>query len=163
MAGRKRRQKRSGQVAKTDEPSPLRAPDSSDNQPRSAADADADAVAAEQRTVVTRRSQSYQGPLPPPQMMAGYEEVLPGLADRIMAMAEETSAHIRKVRERGQWFSLWISTLVIVVGAWRGNAEVSIQALYLLAAIYVFSRLPDWWHSWKRPPDEAPPGSDEEE
>ena len=89
-------------------------------------------------------------------MMAGYEEVLPGLADRIMAMAEETSAHIRKVRERGQWFSLWISTLVIVVGAWRGNAEVSIQALYLLAAIYVFSRLPDWWHSWKRPPDEAP-------
>lgn len=96
-------------------------------------------------------------------MMAGYEEVLPGLADRIMAMAEETSAHIRKVRERGQWFSLWISTLVIVVGAWRGNAGVSIQALYLLAGIYVFSRLPDWWHSWKRSPDEAPPESDDDE
>jgi Predicted membrane protein (DUF2335) len=34
------------------------------------------------------QSMSYSGPLPPPFMMQQYDDTLPGLADRIMKMAE---------------------------------------------------------------------------
>lgn len=42
---------------------------------------------AEIRHIVER--QAYQGPLPHPQDFAGFEEVLPGAADRILSMAEK--------------------------------------------------------------------------
>jgi len=35
----------------------------------------------------------FSGPLPPPSILQGYETVLPGAADRIIAMAEKQSAH----------------------------------------------------------------------
>ncbi|MCP4504566.1 MAG: DUF2335 domain-containing protein [Deltaproteobacteria bacterium] len=35
----------------------------------------------------------YQGPLPPPAMMAGYENISPGFADRILKMAENEQSH----------------------------------------------------------------------
>jgi uncharacterized membrane protein len=37
--------------------------------------------------------QQYSGPLPPPEALAQYNEVLPGAAERIMAMAERQSSH----------------------------------------------------------------------
>lgn len=39
------------------------------------------------------QSRSYMGPIPPPEMLAGYEEVLPGSANRILEMAEKQSQH----------------------------------------------------------------------
>lgn len=36
---------------------------------------------------------SYSGPLPHPELLHKYEQVLPGLADRIVSMAERQSAH----------------------------------------------------------------------
>jgi uncharacterized membrane protein len=45
-------------------------------------------------------SASFEGPIPPPEILEGYERVLPGLADRIMTMAETQSAH-RHGLERG--------------------------------------------------------------
>lgn len=36
---------------------------------------------------------SYAGPIPPPAMLARYNEVLPGAAERILKMAEEQSSH----------------------------------------------------------------------
>jgi uncharacterized membrane protein len=36
---------------------------------------------------------SYSGPLPLPQQLQGYEEIVPGAADRIIRMAEKQSAH----------------------------------------------------------------------
>lgn len=35
----------------------------------------------------------YTGPIPPPEVLAQYENVLPGLADRIMAESERQRAH----------------------------------------------------------------------
>lgn len=35
----------------------------------------------------------FQGPLPPPEILAGYERALPGAADRIVTMAEKNQAH----------------------------------------------------------------------
>ena len=46
------------------------------------------------RRVVAEVIQSeFSGPIPPPNIIRGYEEVLPGAADRIIAMAEKQSAH----------------------------------------------------------------------
>ena len=36
---------------------------------------------------------SFQGPIPHPEILAEYEEILPGAADRILQMAEKESAH----------------------------------------------------------------------
>ncbi len=36
---------------------------------------------------------SFQGPIPHPEILAKYEDVLPGAADRIIQMAERESAH----------------------------------------------------------------------
>ena len=40
------------------------------------------------RVVSLIRSEAFSGPLPPPQHLAEYEKICPGLADRIMKMAE---------------------------------------------------------------------------
>lgn len=38
-------------------------------------------------------SAAFSGPLPPPSILRGYEDVLPGAADRIISMAEKQSKH----------------------------------------------------------------------
>ena len=35
----------------------------------------------------------WMGPIPPPEILAGYEKALPGAADRILAMAESQQKH----------------------------------------------------------------------
>src|SRR5258708_6290391 len=35
----------------------------------------------------------YSGPLPPPEMLVGYNDAFPGCAERIVAMAERQSQH----------------------------------------------------------------------
>lgn len=42
----------------------------------------------------------HQGPLPAPETLAGYEQTLAGLADRIVRMAEQESAHRRDMESR---------------------------------------------------------------
>lgn len=46
------------------------------------------------REVIAEVVQSeFSGPIPPPSIIKGYEEVLPGSADRIIKMAENQSSH----------------------------------------------------------------------
>lgn len=37
--------------------------------------------------------QEFSGPIPPPNIIAGYENAIPGSADRIIRMAEQQSSH----------------------------------------------------------------------
>lgn len=37
--------------------------------------------------------QEFSGPIPPPNIIAGYENTIPGSADRIIRMAEQQSSH----------------------------------------------------------------------
>ncbi|MEY8283230.1 DUF2335 domain-containing protein [Lachnospiraceae bacterium 50-23] len=39
----------------------------------------------------------FSGPIPPPNIIEGYEKVLPGSADRIISMAERQSEHRQKM------------------------------------------------------------------
>lgn len=68
----------------------------------------------------------YSGPIPPPESLARYEEILPGSADRILKMAEKQQEH-RMILEtkvvgsqtvqskRGQVFGFIIVFLCVVV------------------------------------------------
>ena len=44
--------------------------------------------------------QHYSGPIPPPEYLAKYNEIHPGLAERIIIMAESESVHRRKIENR---------------------------------------------------------------
>ena len=64
---------------------------------------------------------AYTGPLPPPEQLRGYENVLPGSADRILKLAENQAAHrqhIEKVAvEGGDRRSWWGLALGFVISA----------------------------------------------
>jgi uncharacterized membrane protein len=45
-------------------------------------------------------SERFAGPLPPPDLLADYERALPGLAERIVAMAENEGRHRRSLEAR---------------------------------------------------------------
>jgi uncharacterized membrane protein len=50
---------------------------------------------------------SFSGPLPPPALLAEYEQVLPGLADRIARMAEKEGDSRRALQSRAMRLSEW--------------------------------------------------------
>lgn len=39
------------------------------------------------------RQQSFHGPIPPPALLEHYDKIIPGAAERILAMAESETAH----------------------------------------------------------------------
>jgi len=78
--------------------------------------------------------QFFVGPLPHPAILAGYEQIQAGLAERIVAMTEIEGAHRRTLERdreiadtkhagRGQWMAFGISLLCLAVAAW-----VAVQA-----------------------------------
>lgn len=91
--------------------------------------------------------ESHRGPLPSARELRNYDLVLPGAAERILAMAESEQQHRHgletqivgseaSLRGRGQWFALasLIASLVVVAlfaawgaagpGAWLGGAII---------------------------------------
>lgn len=44
--------------------------------------------------------QEFSGPIPPPSIIRGYEEILPGTADRIISMAERQAAHRQEMEKQ---------------------------------------------------------------
>lgn len=42
----------------------------------------------------------FSGPMPPPNILSGYEKILPGAADRILSMAEMQSKHRQSMEKR---------------------------------------------------------------
>jgi uncharacterized membrane protein len=51
-------------------------------------------------------SSSFSGPLPPPNLLAQYNEVLPDGANRIVTMAERQAKHRQRLETRAQAFAL---------------------------------------------------------
>lgn len=56
----------------------------------------------EVRKVVKQEIQAieFRGPIPHPDIIGGYEEILPGAADRILSMAEAESKHRRDMERK---------------------------------------------------------------
>jgi len=109
---------------------------------------------AEVRSIL--HSRTFSGPLPPPDILDHYNQVVDEGANRIVEMAEKEQAHRHnlettsvegniKSEKRGQNYALLICTLVILGGfilTWRGHEiSGSIYAVGGLASLaYVFIR-----------------------
>lgn len=86
------------------------------------------------RTVVTH-AQQWSGPIPPPAMLAEFDRVVPGAAERILRLTEQETGHriewekkaldanISESR-RGQWLGAGISALAVTGAVWAALAGV---------------------------------------
>jgi uncharacterized membrane protein len=101
----------------------------------------------------------YSGPLPPADQIRAYEEVLPGSADRILAMAERQQDHrhslervaVDEAASRSRWglrLGFVIAVLVVGVGAaaiFTGHAlagfAVIVAQAAILAGVFVYGRI----------------------
>ena len=110
------------------------------------------------QTMEVTRQISFSGPLPPPSLLAQYNEIIPNGAERMLAMAEKQASHRENLetqviknnlaRQReGSWFA-FILVLVALVGGMfliyagknvYGLAAI-ITALVSLAGVFFFSK-----------------------
>ena len=100
----------------------------------------------------------WSGPYPPPQLLRGYEDVLPGSADRIIKMAEEQQRHRHHLEKttvegagkrahQGLWLGFVISlvvlglgTAVILLGHEAAGATIMSVDVVALAGVFVYGR-----------------------
>ena len=80
----------------------------------------------------------FFGPLPPPQLLKGYNDAFAGCAERVVAMAERQSEHRQKLetiviesnckaQSRGQWFAFVLALMVIGGGVYLLAQGKSVQ------------------------------------
>lgn len=85
-------------------------------------------------SIMLRHEMSFEGPLPPPEILSHYEDITPGLADRIVALAENEAKHRHEmdanivhagvenqkqqiaIIKRGQFFGFGALTLFSILG-----------------------------------------------
>lgn len=101
---------------------------------------------------------SFRGPLPPPAVLAGYNDAFPGCAERIVAMTERQLTHRHALESRvvagrlaaersGQRFAFALVLLALAVGSGlialdkgAGGLTAIIGALASVVAIFVYGR-----------------------
>ena len=105
------------------------------------------------------RAQHFQGPIPPPDTLAKYEEIIPGAAERILSMAEKQGNHRRNLEtkviakdsgraSRGQIFAFIISMTIIIGGfvmIWQGKSlegmSSIIGAITALVGVFIYGKV----------------------
>jgi uncharacterized membrane protein len=81
--------------------------------------------------------EQYSGPIPPPEHLRGYEEVLPGAAERILAGFERQAAHRQALETKVTGAAVRAQTR----GAWLGFV---VAVVFLAAAVYLILRGYTW-------------------
>ncbi|MBI5248155.1 MAG: DUF2335 domain-containing protein [Desulfomonile tiedjei] len=73
---------------------------------------------AQQQGAVIRAGliERFKGPIPPPEILAKYDQVLPGAADRILAMAERQAIHRQSLEQTVIKSDKWHSFAGLVLG-----------------------------------------------
>jgi uncharacterized membrane protein len=100
--------------------------------------------------------QSFSGPLPHPDILNKYEQISAGAADRIIKMAEDQSAHRRKLEskmidsdtDRAKWgqilgflisvFGLTISGLIAIFGNAIAGSVIGVGTLASLVGVFMY-------------------------
>lgn len=59
-----------------------------------------DVINAPEKKLLYAREESFSGPIPAPETLGRYDEIMPGLADRIVKMAEQQGAHRRQLEQQ---------------------------------------------------------------
>jgi uncharacterized membrane protein len=101
---------------------------------------------------------SFSGPLPPPELLARYNDVVPNGAERIIKMAENQQTHRHDLErtvvhgnvqseKRGQWMGLTISVVVLAAGVYlaaigrqAAGGAIAIADLATLAGVFVYGK-----------------------
>jgi uncharacterized membrane protein len=118
-----------------------------------------DSTIAQVMRVTAQASSTFIGPLPPPAILKGYDEVVSGCAERMLAMAERQAAHRQELETlavgggakrawAGMWLGFVISVIVMVLGFIMvitdhdaaGIAAITIDVVSL-AGVFVYGRL----------------------
>lgn len=149
--------KKRGRKAATQEataPVPVRPPIDVETLPAEKSGSDAPARQEEMFPGAIALHQSFTGPLPPPKLLSEYDQVLPGLAERIVKMAETEGNHRRSVESRLVRLSEWgigsalLIALVLAAGGftllWNGKTLEGLTPLVLavggLVTVFVTRR-----------------------
>ncbi len=96
-----------------------------------------------QKTVTAIKSQllkqNFQGPIPPPELLAGYDQIVPGAAERIISLAENETSHRHMMEQKaldaeiaglkseagdtriGQVFGLIIGLTTVIAGTYAAT------------------------------------------
>lgn len=106
------------------------------------------------------RQTSYRGPLPHPEILKGYENILPGAAERVFAMAESQQKHRMAMEEtivknqikQSKYGQIWGGLLTILFGvisfvfAYLGYPTLAgitlTTTIISLATIFVLNKMP---------------------
>lgn len=97
--------------------------------------------------VLIRQQSSFSGPLPPPEILKKFDEIVPGSAERIIKMAEGQFIHRteleRKVIESDIARSKWGQALgfIIAIVGLAGSVTISIYGSGLVGAVMGVSTL----------------------
>lgn len=133
--------------------------DKKNTQPAKKPDAEIKQPPVSSETAAVKIQQtSYQGPIPAPSIMQGYQKIDPGFPERIMRDFEKNSEHIRQSeelnlqatiseRKRGQWMAFILSVLLLVIvgfSLWLGNTTFAgisgVAFIGLLIQSFISSR-----------------------
>ncbi len=109
-----------------------------------------------QKKVAIPLHASFSGPLPPPEMLARYDEIIPGSAERILTMAESQSLHRRELERevvfsrialsrRGQWLGFAIaivglgtSAIIAIYGSALAGGIIGLGTLVSLVGVFMY-------------------------
>ncbi len=81
--------------------------------------------------------EQYSSPIAPPKIIAGYEQYLPGSADRILIMAEQQQSHRMKLEARGQAAAIQRDKRAMYLGAGLSLALMLISLAVILSGFDV--------------------------
>lgn len=79
----------------------------------------------EQTKVAHLTQQQFSGPVPHPQILQGYDQIIPGAAERILRMAEEDAEHQREIEK----------TAITLAGG-RGEERPTIRTHHWYSCLY---------------------------
>ncbi len=108
------------------------------------------------KAVGIRLEQSFSGPIPPPDILMRYNDIVPGAAERIIKMAEEQSVHRKELEKKvidsdisrsrwGQILGFFIAIVGLMVSGWistYGNAVaggfIGVGTLASLVGVFMY-------------------------
>lgn len=73
-------------------------------------------------TIEVQKVSRFTGPIPPPHLLSEYDQVLPGLAARLVTLAEDEAIHRRGIQRRqmrlaeGGLLSAFVIAMTVILG-----------------------------------------------
>lgn len=92
----------------------------------------------------------YSGPIPPPNILAGYDQINPGFADRVMQLSEREQEHQHKSDDTiikyihsetitSLWLGSILSALLMLIGAFMILKSPSNVAIVIAGSLFGLS------------------------